>query len=420
MRTTRIKNKVILLISMLLFLTGCWDQREVELSAYVVAIGIDKSETDEGSIRLTYLISNPEAGIQAQGSASDEPPRETITFEVDDFLTATNLANTVVAKEVTYDLLNVIIVSEELARDDRFIRWMYDATKGEDIRRNAKLLVSKENAATFIQNTQPSIETRPHQYFNLIFERGNEIGTLTVSDLLTFFRKTEADSSLFLSFYGSTEKPERPKQGEDQDRFKAGEFYYEGETNTSQFAGSAIFKEGKMIGALTAEQTRLSYLLNDTMEARDIYTTLPDPFNEDYQLGIKLNKEGKLDMQMDLKRETPTIDVTVPLKVDVLTNHSMAEYPRNPENREKLKKTFKNRFEKKFEKLITKTQDEFKGDPFAWSLHARKHFLTIPEYEKFDWMKTYPEMDISVSVDVRLGTFGRQGEVPDMEKLRED
>jgi spore germination protein KC len=412
-------NKIIYLSLLLFLLAGCWDQRETEEQAYVIAIGMDKTEENENRVKITYLIANPEAGSSVGGGNSNEPPREIISFVADDFITSRNLANMVIAKQITYDILKLIIVSEEFARDEDFIRWMYDATKEMEIRRDSKLLITKEDTATFLINNQPYLETRPHEYFQLIFKRGTETGMMPSSDLTDFFRITEADADLFLGIYGTTEKKERPQQGKDPEQVVASEFYYEGETNPTQFAGSAVFKEGKMIDTLTMEETRLSFMLNPTLKAEDLVVAFPDPFNEHFRMAARVSQNGELDIEMNLKTRPAEINVTLPISVGILSNHSMTQYQLNHGKKDTLKKEIKTTLEKKFESLVKTTQEEYKTEPFGWSLIARKKFSTLPEWVEFDWMKTYPEMNINVSVDVKLEEFGRQGDLPSLQEVRD-
>ncbi|WP_026905935.1 Ger(x)C family spore germination protein [Paucisalibacillus globulus] len=411
--------KFISLFVLLLILGGCWDQKETEEQAYVIAIGLDKAEESENLVKVTYLISNPEAGTAAVGGgSSSEPPREIISFEAEDFVTSRNLANTVIAKQITYDILQIIVVSEDFARDDDFVRWIYDATKSMEIRRDSKLLITKEDTLTFLEINQPKLETRPHEYFKMLFARGKETAMLPVSDLNTFFRITEADADLFLGIYGTTEKSEK-QHGKEPDQVIAGEFHYEGETNPTEFAGAAVFKEGKMIDVITIEDTRLAFLLNPTMNGVDILASFPDPFDENYHISTRVNKISDIKIKMDLKKEQPEINVTLPVSIDLLSNHSMTEYQLNEQNKEKLKKSFEDTLEKLFKDFVKKTQEEYKTEPFGWSLIARKKFLTIPEWEDFDWMKTYPDMKVNITVNVELGSFGRQGGLPSLEEVRD-
>jgi spore germination protein KC len=417
--------KFLSFLILMLVLSGCWDQRQLDKRAYVYAIGMeladeddDDDEENQNKFKITYLIVNPEYGSQISGS-TNESPEELITFETHDLITSRNLANAVVAKEITYDLLRVFIVSEQLAKDKRFIRWMYDATKDREIRRDSYLVVSKEGVRKFLEKNKPKLETRADQYFDLILNRGMENGMIPESDLHRYFKITEADADLYLAIYGTTETNEETEPKNEEDQLLAGQLKVEGKTNQTQFLGSAVFKEGQMIGKLTGEETRIAVLLNDTLEMSDVLTTYRDPFNENNRIAARLIKKQKNDVKMKVTKKTAEINVTVPLIMEILSDHSMVNYGRNPAKRKQLKKHIEEILVAKSEEFVKKTQEEFKGEPFGWSLIARKEFLTLPEYEKFNWMKSYPNMKVNIKVNIRFGEFGRQGEVPSIEKVRD-
>jgi spore germination protein KC len=399
------------------FLSGCWDQVEVEELAYIIAIGVDK--VDDNKVKITYLISNPESGSAAQEGGSQEPPREIISFEAEDFISSRNLANTVIAKQITYDLLRMIIISEDFARDENFIRWIYDATKSMEIKRDIKLLVTKEETAQFLQSNKPLLETRPHEYYEKILATGNEIGTSPKSQLNQFFRITEADADLFLGIYGTSVQGEKNNSADSPHKIVAGEFEFEGETNTTQFLGSAVFKEGQMIDTLSIEQTRMAILLNPTLKPGYFIGILPDPFDEKHKIAVRMENTSPLKFKMKLKSEKPSINVTVPLTIEVLSNHSMTDYDKDEAKRNKLRESIQEHFSKDFNEFVKKTQEEYQTEPFGWSLLARKHFSTLADWEKFDWMKTYADMKIHVDVQVKLGKFGRQGDLPRIEEIRD-
>lgn len=79
--------KVICLFILLLSLSGCWNQSQIEERAYVIAIGLEKAK-DDNQIKLTYLIANPEYGSQIQGGGTEEAPQEIISFVTDDITTS--------------------------------------------------------------------------------------------------------------------------------------------------------------------------------------------------------------------------------------------------------------------------------------------------------------------------------------------
>ncbi|RKJ30983.1 hypothetical protein D7X33_40885, partial [Butyricicoccus sp. 1XD8-22] len=272
---------------------------------------------------------------------------------------------------------------------------------------------------TFLQNTRPLLESRIHKYFDLILKSANEAGLIPKSDLNSYFRITEADADLFLTIYGTSEISQ-DGDGSVDDNFLAGKMNIEGETNKIQLIGSAIFKEGIMIGTLTGEETRIAILLNDILNNMGpIYTTYQDPFNEKYKVTARIQTEKKIDVKMDLKNDQPVIDVSIPIYMDIMTQHSMVDYANDSQKRETLQRSIEEEITNKINNLIKKTQEEYKGEPFGWSVLARKQFTTITEYEKFDWMKTYPNIKVNISVNVSFGNFGEQSDIPDFEEVRD-
>src|SRR5699024_668211 len=399
-----------------IFLSGCWDAREIDRLAYVVALGIDEAEDESNRIQVTYVIINPNYGPQ-NSSQGNEPPREIISIIADDFISARESANTVIAKEITYDALSDIVISEQLARSKDFIRYIYDASKDMEIRRNTELIVTKEDAYTFLVDTKPLIESEPHRYFKLIREKGQQNGNIPAdSQLLYFTRITETGNDLFLSTYATSKVTKEPNPDQYDSQFKAGDLFFKGEVNNTPFAGSAVFKNGQMIGTMTGEETHLTNFLNNTLQSENVVTSLPDPFDSKYRMSLRINQQDHPKIHMNLKEGKPSVHVEIDLLVDVLTNHSMTEYFRYPEKIHTLENSITDDLQEKISRFIERTQKEFEGNPFGWSLIARKHFLTNKAFEDFDWMKQYPDLDVEVQVHVKLGRFGRQSSVPELKQ----
>ena len=65
--------------------------------------------------------------------------------------TAKSTANVVISRQISYDLLKVIVVSEELAKDPKFVTWIYDALRDREIRLDTYLAVSKEKPSEYFQ-----------------------------------------------------------------------------------------------------------------------------------------------------------------------------------------------------------------------------------------------------------------------------
>src|SRR3954454_16631981 len=124
--------KISLFLAMMVALTGCWDAEELEDNAYVIGLGLDRSE-QEDKVQVTMLIANPEVGTMQGGGGSIEQPKEIITFDANDFIAAKSTANVIVSREISYELLRIIVVSEELAKEPDFFRWISNALTDKEI-----------------------------------------------------------------------------------------------------------------------------------------------------------------------------------------------------------------------------------------------------------------------------------------------
>ncbi|WP_070119596.1 Ger(x)C family spore germination protein [Bacillus marinisedimentorum] len=409
--------KILLLIFPLLFLAGCFDKQEPEQQAYVMAVGLDAME-EKGKLRVTFQIGNPEA-TSLMGTGGNEPPYETVTLTANDFMSAKNTANSFVARRITLDHVKVLIVSEELARSDDFIRVIQSILRSKELRRNVQLVVSKEPASEFINNNKPKLETRPHKFFQFIINRARETGIIPYSDLHRFLQITEGDADLFLAIY-ATSDPENQINDGLEDEFLAGEIPQEG-GNQTQFMGSAVFKEGIMIDKINGELTRLSMWLDNTFRVEDFMVTYPDPNQQDFRITARVIKPDRTKVDVKYRpKGTAVIRAEIPMDVEILAVPSMTDYSSDRKKQKKLKEHIETNLEKTAAAFIEKTQKEYKGEPFYWSLYVRKHFKTISEYEKADWMNNiYPNADVKVEFTINSLTFGKTVKESNLNEIRD-
>ena len=90
-----------------------------------------------------------------------------------------------------------------------------------------------------------------------------------------------------------------------------------------------------------------------------------------------------------------------------MSNPSMTNM-KDKKNQQVLKEQIINHLKTKSEDFFKKTQQELKGVPYPLSIFARKYFLTIKEFEKFNWNKKYLEAEIHVTPEIEIVDYGRQ------------
>ena len=417
------KRCSLLLFSLMCVLTGCWDKKEIEERSYVVAIGLDFPKgidiKEEQAVDVTFQFSNPKLNIKGVSPSPESEIKDVITLTAPDFVTARNMANSFVTREISFSHNKVLIVSEELAKTEDFYRLLSTAIKDREVRRETKIIVTEGKASDFITKNNPELMIRPHRYYQFLIDRATETGLVPESTINRFLAITDGDADLFLAIYGSVNENKKDNKFQDEDKYVAGQVPKRG-GNPAQLIGSAVFKEGKMIGKLTGEETRIARLLDNTSTNRDMFSSFPDPLDKRYKIGVRIQKINKTRVKVKLRNGPPKIEVKYPAEIKILSVPSMVNYADNLENQKILKAALEKKMKENAEKLIEKTQKEFKSEPFYWSLYVRPLFSSVQEYEEWDWTnKNYPFADIDVTMDIEITGFGKQLRESNIEKVRD-
>jgi spore germination protein KC len=400
------------------FLTGCWDSMEVEESAFVAVIGLDLNE--HGGMDVTYLISNPQGGGfgSVLGSSQNEPPEEVITMKIPDILTGRDLLGTSVTRKTTFSHMRTMVVGEELARSGKLLSSLEAALRDREIRRDMFLIVCKEKAADFMNGNSSKLETRPHKFYEFIAQRWEETGLVPVSTVHMFMQSIEQQAGLFLDIYGTTQ-PTEPNEKGNEDEYLPGSIDITG-GNPLQMIGSAVFKNGIMVGTLNGEETRFCQLLRPHYKIPSILTSYPDPIKKDYRISTRIIKEENTDIKIDTSQKFPVIHVSVSVFFDILAIPSGIDYISDSGMQKQLERHISNILSEKALKLVKKTQQELKGDPFLWFNEARKKFSTWGEYRQYNWAEKYPNATVSIQFEAKMRRVGKMKKPSEHIKEKED
>jgi spore germination protein KC len=404
-------------------LSGCWDKKELEQMSYTTVIGLDLPQgvdlNKEQAVDVTFQFSNPKLNVKGAPTGEEKPTSNTITLTAPDFVTAKNMANSSITRQISFSHSKAIIVSESLARKPVFFQFLGSALKEREMRRETNIIVVKGKASDFIKNNNPELMVSHHKYYQFIIERSVETGLVPESTINRLMSITDGDGDLFLAIYGDVNKQSKKNAFHEEDHYTAGEVPKEG-GNPIQLMGSAVIKEGTMIGTLTGEETRGALLLDNTSKVEDMFVSYPDPLKKKYKVALRLKKKTNTKVKILLRSGSIKINVKVPVEAELLSIPSFVNYADDLKNQAILKKSVEENIKKNLIALVKRTQKEFKSEPFYWSLYARPLFLTVEQYEKWDWTrKRYPFADVSITVDVEITGFGKQMKESEINKVRD-
>ena len=174
---------LILLIS-LICLTGCYDSRGIETLAYVVALGIDKS--DNNAIRLTLQFAVPSSS-DSSSSSSQSSDSTIIDVECATIESGISLVNSYISKKVNWSRCKALVISEALAYEG-VSDYVYALVNNVEFRPDCYVVISRCDAYYFLSNSTPTLESVPARYYELILNSSEYTG-FTQSVYLSDFYK---------------------------------------------------------------------------------------------------------------------------------------------------------------------------------------------------------------------------------------
>lgn len=174
----------IMAVIMCFLLTGCYDSREVEEGAYMIALGVDKGITN--AYRYTFQVSNPlelgensEAGGMGEDKTeTEEAPQEVnkgvnnIVVEADDFYTAMDILKSRLGKAPEPEHLKLAAFSKELAAEESLKNHAALLYCRREVRPGISLCLA-DSAEEFLTGVKPELEQSTARYYELFFREEN-------------------------------------------------------------------------------------------------------------------------------------------------------------------------------------------------------------------------------------------------------
>ncbi|PTQ54802.1 MAG: Spore germination protein GerKC [Hydrogenibacillus schlegelii] len=388
-----------------LFLGGCWDKVELEDIAFVTAIGFDRGERP-GLLDVTLQIVNTQKATITLGTAAEGEPRMTnITLKNTTPLMTKDLANAVITRRINISQTQAFLISEDLARNVDLYSVLAMTIRDPEMRRETPVIITRERAEDFIRKNVPRFETLIYEFYRYKLNRWKDTGIVPLSSMNDYLR-AHAAGQPYLFVYASARRTLPGEKGR-MDDTTAGKAEIEG-GDPVEMIGSAIVYRGKMIGALTGEETRLALLLAHKLRVASYYMSFRDPVKPIFQVSTRIKNETPPLIRIDLSRDPMVITVDVPFYVEVLSIPSKVDYVTDRSLQKKLIQSILEQMDEKTARLLHKAQKEWRVDLFDWARYARQKFWTWDAWERFDFADRFPDARVRVRYRIEMIDFGKQ------------
>lgn len=367
----------------LILLTGCWNRIEINDIAIVTAMGFDLTESDEIHLSLQVAIPSKLGSSGPTGGSSEKS-----TFVISE--TGSTIAEAFrniqgkLARTIFFSQSRIVIIGEEFAK--KSVSHVIDfQTRYAEPRINSFIMVTKGEAFNLIKSI-PKFES-------ISAEEMKEMAKLDVS-LKIYIR----DFLNMLLTDGI--EPFAPKI-----ILKPLEVNTKNKSeNTLAVDGIAVFKKDKLIGWMSAEETRGLLWLRNEMEKGVITTKVPDDKGGGY-ISMEIDR-AEVKVVPIIKNQDLKLDVNIITELSVIENDSQLELF-DTKVIEDIQKEINNQIKNRVQMVVDKGQEEYNSDIFGFGhLVYQKYPKEWNANYKNNWDQKFQELEVSIQSKALIRRIG--------------
>lgn len=448
---------ILILVAIIAVVWGFSDSyssHTIDNIVHVVAIGIDKCDDEqENNMKVSFQFVNMSSG--SEGSSGGEASTVVTSINTTTINKAINLMNSYIGKELNFSHCKVIVFSEDFAKEGISTE-ICTLVNNEEIRPSTNIVVSTSDANTYLKNANPNIEKLVTNYYDTFELTSNFTGYSDDATIGEFYNKLFNPSSANTAILGRTFKKTSTSdsssesggqgisqggsqggssegggsqgtgeggssegsssQGQSEEKYSSenGEsgkstggnanqndsggasLEISGERGT-QNVGIAVFKDDKYVGQLSELDSICHLLITNNVDS--FVLSIPMENYPDTLLDLNLSSVRGSKISVDTSSDSPNISVSVYCDAKILTIDKNSNYM-DSEILKDISNRAQDYLKQQIETYLSKTSKEFKADITNFSNHALIKFLTVDDWENYDWTSKYENANFIVNVDI--------------------
>lgn len=401
--------RVLIVVFLCLLATGCWGYHEIDETAHVVALGLDRGEhnvlTVTAQIAIPKGIAGPPGGGGAAGGGGG-PNRSFFVVSVDapTILSALELLNAFIDRRARLDHTKVVIFSEELAREGVW-RYLDPLARYREFRRSTFVMVVTGRAREVLEKTTPILEDNPAKYYELLFLGYKYTEFIPLAQFHYFYNAQKSLAQVPVAIMGSLQGKKPLPEGrarKSKGSYTAGGIPRQGGPKL-EVMGGAVFRGGRMVGEMNGDELGIVNMLRGTF--RRTISSIEDPRVKGAFVVVDIRPRAHPRVDVHFVEGVPVVRARVFLEGDLMSVQSGYPYER-PENLQVIEREVARRFAEQARLLVEKSQNEWQADVFGFGNAARRLVPTWPAWRKLNWPAAYPDADIRITFDFRIRRTG--------------
>ncbi|MEQ6390022.1 Ger(x)C family spore germination protein [Bacillaceae bacterium S4-13-58] len=372
----------------IILLTGCTTgKREINHLAIVMGVGLDQVENEEGEkqIQITAQVVRPADARGQTGSPSGQTgePVWSITATGGSIFDAIRNLGSFSSRNIFWAHTSVIVINEDLAKEG--IHDIIDFfSRNPELRMRTWVAVTPNKASELI-STMTSLEVIPAESVSNLFNFSpitRAAPRTQMLDLLSAYLSVGGNPYLArLEVKPTSISNKTPEKGTT--------------INNVTLAGTAVFKDDKMIGTLTSKETRALLLFIEDIQSGVV--VLPC---EDDELSFEL-KHDSVSVAPSYKNKKVEFDLDIQTKVRLVEAGCPVNFD-NTKRVEELEKEVEKGVKADIEAMLDKVQKEFGVDILEAANTFNNKYPAEWKEIKDDWDTYFKEAKYNITIDAHL------------------
>lgn len=441
-----------IIITILWGFSDSYSSHTIDNIVHVVAIGIDNCDDGDENIKVSFQFVNVSSS-EGEGSSGGKSSTVVTSINANSLNKAINLMNSYIGKELNFSHCKVIVFSEDFAKEGISTE-IYTLINNEEFRPSTNIIISTSDANSYLKNANPNIEKLVTNYYDTFELTSNFTGYSDDITLGKFYNNLFTSSKTNTAILGrtfkkasdsddsskgggqsssaenssqeeqeaSSESSFQSKQGEPQSSSKKNSSSGNSESGQSsggnntendsggasleisgqrgtQNVGIAVFKEDKYIGQLSEIESICHLLVTNNVDS--FVLSIPMEGYPDNLLDLNISSVRGSTIKVSTFSDSPSIYIKVYCEAKVLTIGENFNYS-NSEVLKGLSVHAENYLKENIENYLNKTSKELNSDIAGFSQHAIPNFLTISNWDNYNWVYKYSNANFTVNVDLDI------------------
>lgn len=422
----KVKKILIILLVIVItafFLTNFSSIYTIDDYAYVIAMGLDNS--DDSDLILSLQIAIPAGSSKGSESSSSQSSSSIVsTVKCKNINGGVNLINDYLGQKLNLSYCKAMVFSEDIAKKG-IGNYICTATNDIEIRPSCDIIVSKCSALDYITNSKPLLENLSSKYYEIASSSQKDTGLTRTISLMSFYNRyydslCEPYAPLSSIEESNSEDAKNEVQGKTLNSDKNSDNSNVGDSSSSSGGksessskkdiekdnanakiknqGLAIFKDDKLIGEISREETLCYMLVSGKL--KDAVINVPSPFEDADYVSLNISSVHSKN-KVEIKNGTPFITCNISLSARVLSSTKTSNYL-SKENSLALEYATNSYLNANITDFLYKTSKELKSDFIGFGRNAVRSFKTMDDWKNYDWLNKYQNSEFNVNVNTTV------------------